>query len=89
MPHGLTPELNGTFNARLRVVLQLSQDALQQLGLRAAKALEEVIDLFARTVGLLVLRHAGRIGMFRQASQDLFDAYLAQLVSRAEAHSQS
>ncbi|MGF6272673.1 AcrR family transcriptional regulator [Massilia sp. UYP11] len=88
-PRGLTPELNETLNARLRDALQPSQDALQQLGLTATKALQEVTALFAHTVGLLVLSHTGRIRMFRQASQDLFDTYLAQLVSRAEAHSRS
>lgn len=88
-PRGLTPELNETLNARLRDALQPAQDALQQLGLPAAKALEEVTALFAHTVGLLVLSHTGRIRMFRQASQDLFDTYLAQLVARAEAHSRS
>ena len=43
----------------------------------------EVTALFAHTVGLLVLSHTGRIRMFKQASQDLFDAYLRQLVARA------
>jgi AcrR family transcriptional regulator len=88
-PRGLTPELNETLNARLRDALQPSQDALQQLGMTAPKALEEVTALFAHTVGLLVLSHTGRIRMFRQASQNLFDTYLAQLVSRAEAHARS
>lgn len=88
-PRGLTPELNEALNARLRDALQPPQDALQQLGLTAAKALEEVTALFAHTVGLLVLSHTGRIRMFRQASQDLFDTYLAQLVARAQAHPRS
>ena len=82
-PRGLTPELNEKLNARLRDALQPTQDALQALGLPARRALAEVTALFAHTVGLLVLSHTGRIRMFKQASQDLFDAYLRQLVARA------
>lgn len=82
-PRGLTPELNEKLNARLRDALQPTQDALQALGLSNKRALEEVTALFAHTVGLLVLSHTGRIRMFKQASQDLFDAYLRQLLGRA------
>jgi AcrR family transcriptional regulator len=85
-PRGLTPELNETLNARLRNALQAAQDALQHLGLPPEKAVAEVTALFAHTVGLLVLSHTGRIRMFKQASQDLFDTYLDQLVSRAQLH---
>jgi hypothetical protein len=42
-----------------------------------------VTALFAHCVGLLVLSHTGRIRMFNQGSQELFDAYLEQLVARA------
>ncbi|WP_236598340.1 TetR/AcrR family transcriptional regulator [Alicycliphilus denitrificans] len=82
-PRGLTPELNEALNARLRDALQPTQDALQYLGMPAGKALAEVTALFAHAVGLLVLSHTGRIRMFKQASQDLFDAYLEQLAGRA------
>lgn len=82
-PRGLTPELNEKLNARLRDALQPIQDALQALGLPPKRALEEVTALFAHTVGLLVLSHTGRIRMFKQASQDLFDTYLRQLLGRA------
>ncbi len=82
-PRGLTPELNEKLNARLRDALQPTQQALQALGLPGKRALEEVTALFAHTVGLLVLSHTGRIRMFKQASQDLFDAYLRQLLVRA------
>ena len=57
---------------------------------RAAKEVNRAVRrlatkaLFAHTVGLLVLSHTGRIRMFRQASQDLFNTYLAQLIERAE-----
>lgn len=82
-PRGLTPALNEQLNARLRDALQPTQDALQALGLPARQALAEVTALFAHAVGLLVLSHTGRIRMFRQASPDLFDAYLRQLLGRA------
>jgi AcrR family transcriptional regulator len=82
-PRGLTPALNDKLNQRLRDALQPTQAALQALGLPARRALQEVTALFAHTVGLLVLSHTGRIRMFKQASQDLFDAYLRQLLGRA------
>lgn len=84
-PRGLTPALDHALNARLRDALQPVQDALQALGMPAKKALQEVTALFAQAVGVLVLSHTGRIRMFRQASQDLFDAYLDQLEVRAHA----
>lgn len=86
-PRGLTPELNEALNARLRDALQPAQDAMEYLGVPAKKALEEVTALFAHTVGLLVLSHTGRIRMFKQASQDLFETYLGHLVSRAQSAS--
>jgi AcrR family transcriptional regulator len=84
-PRGLTPELNETLNARLRSSLQPSHDAMQRLGMPAPRALQEVTALFAHAVGLLVLSHTGRIRMFKQASQELFNAYLEQLIGRAKA----
>lgn len=82
-PRGLTPALNEALNARLRDALQPTHDALRALGWPNRLALQEVTALFAHTVGLLVLSHTGRIRMFKQASQDLFDAYLQQLLGRA------
>jgi AcrR family transcriptional regulator len=81
-PRGLTPELNEALNERLREALQPVQDSLEQLGVPAKQALKEVTALFAHAVGLLVLSHTGRIRMFRQASQELFDAYVEQLLGR-------
>ncbi|HPE59912.1 MAG: TetR/AcrR family transcriptional regulator [Thiothrix sp.] len=83
-PRGLTPELNEALNARLRDALQPTQAALQQLGMPAGQALEEVTALFAHIVGLLVLSHTGRIRMFKQSSRALFNTYLEQLLNRAE-----
>ncbi len=82
-PRGLTPELNERLNARLRDALAPTKAALQALGLSAAAAQAEVTALFAHIVGLLLLSHTGRIRMFRQGSQGLFDTYLDQLVARA------
>lgn len=82
-PRGLTPKLNEALNRRLRDALEPTQDALVALGMASDQALKEVTALFAHTVGLLVLSHTGRIRMFNQASQELFDAYLEQLVRRA------
>lgn len=84
-PRGLTPALNEALNARLLQALQPMQAALTDLGLSATDALREVTALFAHTVGILVLSHTGRIRMFKQASVDLFQAYLEQLLQRAQA----
>jgi hypothetical protein len=78
--------LNEALNARLGDALHPAQHALQHLGLPPEKAVQEVTALFAHTVGLLVLSHTGRIRMFKQASQDLFDTYLEQLVGRVQLH---
>jgi AcrR family transcriptional regulator len=82
-PRGLTPRLNDVLNARLRSALQPTQDALEGLGLSAKQSLVEVTALFAHAVGLLVLGHTGRIRMFGQTSQDLFEAYVERLAKRA------
>ena len=81
-PRGLTPALNEKLNARLRDALEPAKDALQRRGTEPAAAQAEVTALFAHTVGLLLLSHTGRIRMFRQDSQRLFDAYLDTLVGR-------
>jgi AcrR family transcriptional regulator len=84
-PRGLTPALNETLNARLRDALRPTQDALETLGMPPGDALAEITALFAHIVGLLMLSHTGRIRMFRQASQELFDTYLDRLVAMAAA----
>lgn len=84
-PRGLTPELNEALNARLLESLQPCQTELEGLGMPAAQALQEVTALFAHAVGLLVLSHTGRIRLFRQASDELFQGYLEQLVARTPA----
>ena len=84
-PRGLTPELNTRLNLRLRDALLPCHAALQGLGMDDATATREVTALFAHIVGLLVLRHTGRIRMFGPSSRELFALYLAQLLERAHA----
>lgn len=81
-PRGLTPALNDRLNARLRDALAPTQRALTALGVAADEAQAEVTALFAHIVGLLLLSHTGRIRMFRQESQALFDRYLDALLVR-------
>lgn len=82
-PRGLTPTLNEQLNARLRDALAPTQQALLSLGLDGSEAQAEVTALFAHIVGLLLLSHTGRIRMFRQESQALFDRYLDALIARS------
>ena len=82
-PRGLTPTLNEQLNARLRDALAPTQQALLALGLDSGEAQAEVTALFAHIVGLLLLSHTGRIRMFRQESQTLFDRYLDALIARS------
>ncbi len=84
-PRGLTPALNVQLNARLKDALAPSQSALAALGCNAADAQTEVTALFAHTVGLLLLSHTGRIRMFRQESQVLFERYVDALLARLKA----
>ena len=84
-PRGLTPALNETLNARLRDALRPIRDALETMGMPPGDALAEITALFAHIVGLLMLSHTGRIRMFKQASQELFDSYLDRLVAMAAA----
>jgi AcrR family transcriptional regulator len=85
-PRGLTPALNEQLNARLRDALAPTRQSLATLGLGDDDAQAEVTALFAHIVGLLLLSHTGRIRMFRQQSQALFDRYLDSLITRASTH---
>ena len=81
-PRGLTPALNERLNARLRDALAPPANALLALGFDAPAAQAETTALFAHAVGLLVLSHTGRIRMFKQESQALFEHYVAALLAR-------
>lgn len=52
------------------------------MGLDARPARRENTALFAHRVGLLLLRHTGRIRMFSEEAGDLFDHYLQALLRR-------
>ncbi|MEO6031308.1 MAG: TetR/AcrR family transcriptional regulator [Burkholderiaceae bacterium] len=84
-PRGLTPPLNQRLNARLREALAPVHESLVVLGWDVGDAQAEVTSLFAHMVGLLLLSHTGRIRMFRQESQVLFERYLDAMVGRAPA----
>jgi len=81
-PRGLNARLNEQLNDRLHDALQPCEDALQSLGLTAEAALRETTALFAHGVGLLLLKHTGRIRMFGQDTTLLFDAYVIGLLER-------
>jgi len=81
-PRGLNPQLNEQLNARLYDALRPCEAALQSLGLTAEAALRENTALFAHGVGLLLLKHTGRIRMFGQDESLLFDAYVIGLMER-------
>ncbi|MFA7505945.1 MAG: TetR/AcrR family transcriptional regulator [Burkholderiaceae bacterium] len=82
-PRGLTPALDDALNVRLRDALQPVRSALRAMGMPAGAALAETTGLFAHVAGLLLLSHTGRIRMFGQDPQVLFDAYLEGLAGRA------
>ena len=81
-PRGLNATLNEQLNSRLRDALQPCEAALQALGLTGEVALRETTALFAHGVGLLLLKHTGRIRMFGQDATLLFDAYVIGLLER-------
>jgi AcrR family transcriptional regulator len=81
-PRGLNATLNEQLNGRLHDALQPCEAALQALGLTGDAALRETTALFAHGVGLLLLKHTGRIRMFGQDATLLFDAYVIGLLER-------
>ena len=84
-PRGLTPRWDSRLNARLRRALRPQEKALAALGFAAGPAAAELTALFAHITGLLLLRHTGRIRMFRCNAHDLLDHYLEALIARAPA----
>ncbi len=79
---GLTAELNRALNRRLHDALAPGERALAALGLGADAVGAEAAALFAHGVGLLLLRHTGRIKLFGQDAGLLFEAYLSALLAR-------
>lgn len=83
-PRGLTNELDHQLNDLLLAALKPCQDALQAFGLDEATARLENTALFAHGMGLLLLQHTGRIRLFGQAAEPLFQSYLDQLTRRLD-----
>jgi AcrR family transcriptional regulator len=81
-PRGLNATLNEQLNGRLHDALQPCEAAMHSLGLTGEAALRETTALFAHGVGLLLLKHTGRIRMFGQDATLLFDAYVIGLLER-------
>jgi AcrR family transcriptional regulator len=85
-PRGLTSELDRELNQRLLAALQPCKDALLALGLDEAMAQVENTALFAHGIGLLLLQHTGRIRLFAQDAEPLFQRYLQHLLLRLDPH---
>lgn len=81
-PRGLTPELNQQLNDQLRATLLPTQELLIRLGLPVEAAAAETTAIFAHAVGLLMLNHTGRIRLFKQQADPLFQRYLDALIHR-------
>lgn len=84
-PRGLTPELNQPLNAALMTALQPVAQWLARLGLSADEARGETSAVFAHIVGVLVLNHTGRLRLFRQNPDTLFEHYIDALIARLPA----
>ncbi len=83
-PRGLSADLNYQLNDRLHDALRPCELALEAMGLSTEDALRENTSLFAHGVGLLLMKHTGRIRMFGQDATLLFDAYVIGLVERLQ-----
>ena len=84
-PRGLTPALNQQLNERLMAALRPVEQQLMVLGLDADEAVAETTAAFAHIVGVLVLNNTGRIRLFRQNPDLLFERYMDSLVRRLPA----
>ncbi len=81
-PRGLSPALDRALNERLLAALRPCEEALEALGLPADAAVRENAALFAHGMGLLLLQHPGRIRLFGQSAEALFQQYVDRLVER-------
>ena len=62
--------------------LQPIQDQLEALGLGTEGAVIETTAVFAHIVGVLVLNNTGRIRLFKQNPDVLFQRYMDLLIQR-------
>ena len=81
-PRGLTPELNQQLNEQLMAALRPVQVQLEALGLSADEAVIETSAVFAHIVGVLVVNNTGRIRLFKQNPDSLFERYIKLLIQR-------
>lgn len=81
-PRGLTPELNQQLNEQLMAALRPVQDQLEALGLGTEGAVIETTAVFAHIVGVLVLNNTGRIRLYKQNPDVLFQRYMDSLIQR-------
>ena len=81
-PRGLTPELNQELNDQLMAALNPMQVQLEALGLSTEEAVLETSAVFAHIVGVLVLNNTGRIRLFKQNPDTLFERYMDSLIQR-------
>jgi len=84
-PRGLTPELNQELNEQLMAALRPVQVQLETLGLSTEEAVIETTAVFAHIVGVLVLNNTGRIRLFKQNPDALFERYMDLLIRRIPA----
>ena len=81
-PRGLTPELNQQLNEQLMAALRPVQVQLEALGLSADESVIETSAVFAHIVGVLVVNNTGRIRLFKQNPDSLFERYMKLLIQR-------
>ena len=81
-PRGLTPELNQQLNEQLMAALRPVQVQLEALGLSADESVIETSAVFAHIVGVLVVNNTGRIRLFKQNPDSLFERYIKLLIQR-------
>lgn len=75
-PRGLTPELNRRLNSQLMNALEPIRRSLEAAGRPADEATLETTGIFAHIVGTLMLANTGRIRLFRQDPDTLFNRYI-------------
>ena len=81
-PRGLTPALNQQLNEQLMAALRPVQVQLEALGLSADESVIETSAVFAHIVGVLVVNNTGRIRLFKQNPDSLFERYMKLLIQR-------
>lgn len=79
-PRGLTSEHNRRLNSQLMAALEPIRRTLEETGLAPDQAVLETTGIFAHIVGTLMLANTGRIRLFKQDPDTLFNRYLDTLL---------